>query len=898
MNILNKLTVRNLKLNKTRTLVAMLGIILATTLISITVGLGCSLYDTLIKHEIEDSGDYHVIYYNLTSAQKNKIVNNKIVDKFYTTNSVGYAKVNIKNKNRNVVHFIEYNKESFKNNNIRIVEGRYPENSNEVVLEKKMLNFGFDKRIGDEITFNVYGDREYLDFDSYQFDDLTDLSADSEMLEEMILDDYEVKTYKIVGIISDVGYGLEEKNSFLALSYNDNVLEPSEIYVKYNKPTKAVNYLCEEITNNNTDKDKCISNNGEFSSNEIEGEINGNLLFLYGVGIDKKTLTTILIIVISILSIISVSCIIIIKNSFSISVNERYKQYGMYSSIGATTKQLKKNVLFEGFIEGIIAIPLGIILGCIVVGALVFVTNHILTNDGLLTEIYYSKSLYFSFPLIGCLIIIFVSSLTVYFSCLFPAIKISKVSPIEAIRNSNEIKIKKRKLKSSKLIKKIFGIGGVLADKNIKRNRKKYRTIVISLTISVILFIYISAGMNQLKEELKSMKNTINYNYIFSLVDEKEYEDDYEYTKEDEQIFEESLPKIFEEVAQKADLEKYAYSYENKVFLDLSNFTDEYIKRNYGDYYNSYAMENGDSITILAVNDNEFKRMSSKYSFTQEDMDNGILVYNKYFVEYEPDKYKGYDNALDLDSIDELHVSYYVDDELSSDKIEKRIKLKVLGEANLDNALFNDMQEVTIIVNINFKKNHEEMFEGTNVSQLYIYDEDSEKVIQILENYDTEYRHYLFDINSEMQSIKNIILIMGIFMYTFVVIIVLIAVTNIFNTISTSMMLRKKEFAVLRSMGMTDKEFNRMIILESILYSFKALMYGLILSLMLLYAMFSSEYQGTFVENLKILFDKLPFLNILLTIIFVTIIILITMFYSISKINKQNIIETIRNDNI
>ena len=184
------------------------------------------------------------------------------------------------------------------------------------------------------------------------------------------------------------------------------------------------------------------------------------------------------------------------------------------------------------------------------------------------------------------------------------------------------------------------------------------------------------------------------------------------------------------------------------------------------------------------------------------------------------------------------------------------------------------------------------------ISILYIYSSSIEELEKYINTLDIKYDYYLIDWNKELQNYKNLILIMNIFVYTFIIIVFLIAITNIFNTISTSMMLRKKEFAMLRSIGMTDKEYRRMIILESVLYSFKSLLNGLLISLFILYIMYNAGTNNTFINKIIILFNNLPYINILLSILIVVIFVLITMFYSLSKINKQNIIDTIRNDNI
>ena len=135
-------------------------------------------------------------------------------------------------------------------------------------------------------------------------------------------------------------------------------------------------------------------------------------------------------------------------------------------------------------------------------------------------------------------------------------------------------------------------------------------------------------------------------------------------------------------------------------------------------------------------------------------------------------------------------------------------------------------------------------------------------------------------------------MIIAIFAYGFIIAISLIGITNVFNTINTSMRLRSKEFAMLKSIGMTKKEFNRMIRLESLLYGVKSLLFGIPLGLLGGYAIFRAT------GNAIMLNYSFPTMAVLISIVFVFCVVWIIMRASISKVNKQNIIETIRNDNI
>ena len=135
----------------------------------------------------------------------------------------------------------------------------------------------------------------------------------------------------------------------------------------------------------------------------------------------------------------------------------------------------------------------------------------------------------------------------------------------------------------------------------------------------------------------------------------------------------------------------------------------------------------------------------------------------------------------------------------------------------------------------------------------------------------------------------------SIFLYGFIAVITLIGVTNIFNTITTNMNLRSKEFAMLKSIGMTKKEFNKMINLESIFYGIKSLIIGITLGLGLSYWIYTIVKDNGATERIKFIF---PTYSIIISIVFIMVIVGIIMKYSLNKINKQNIIETIRNDNI
>ena len=175
--------------------------------------------------------------------------------------------------------------------------------------------------------------------------------------------------------------------------------------------------------------------------------------------------------------------------------------------------------------------------------------------------------------------------------------------------------------------------------------------------------------------------------------------------------------------------------------------------------------------------------------------------------------------------------------------------------------------------------------------EVCIQSNSTDDFIEELENLKLEDIGYS-NLEESARAEKAMALVVKIFLYGFITVITLIGVTNIFNTITSNMELRQKEFAMLKSIGMTKKEFNRMIHLETIFYSSKALVYGIVMGILGtfgLYKAFSVKIQtGMY----------LPLKPIGISIVAVFVLVFVIMKYSMAKINRQNTIETIRNENI
>ena len=581
---------------------------------------------------------------------------------------------------------------------------------------------------------------------------------------------------------------------------------------------------------------------------------NTDLLRYQGV-LNDATLQVLYTIGTIVIVIIVISSVFVIRNSFSISVAEKNRQYGMLASVGATSKQIKKNVLFEGLSIGLIAIPLGILLGIVAIMILLQVVNYLLSDmfvAGLNLE--YSISI---IPIIASIII---SLITIYLSCLIPAIRASKISPIESIRGNNDIKLKPRKIKTPKFIKKVFGIGGVIASKNLKRSKKKYRTTVISIVVSIFIFISLSSILTLGTKVTTLYYTDFKFNMFVSGGDKT----------------------IYEEIAKLDNVDNYAYFYEKGLDINFEKYSSEFGKQVLGD------IENGG--ILLAVYNNEyFKQYIKELGISEENYKKAAILIDDVIL-YNADNTRTVDRIYNIQSGDEITIT-----DSSKEKSFVITKTTTERPMGLENTYYDSG---IIVVSQDFLEEvfGEKVDESYILDDLLIYSEEDETLENTINDLIKQNENYselaVYNYNTAVEQQKRIILVVAIFLYGFITVISLIGVTNIFNTITTNMILRSKEFAMLKSIGMTKKEFNRMIRLESIMYGLKALIIGIPLGILGSYFIYKAFALDTDFGY------SLPIVPIIISIVFVFIIVGITMKYSLNKINKQNIIETIRKDNI
>lgn len=850
MSILNRLTIKNLRLNKKRTIVTIIGIILSTALM---VGIGLlfsSFQDLMIRDTIGYSGKYEAKYNDVDLIKLNDIKDKNFT--YFYEKPIGFSKIESSNEYKPYMYITSVNKEYF--NELKLVDGSFPKNENEVVISNHVItNGGLNYKVGDIVTF-TYGSRN-ID------GDIT--LANSELVDGEFLTNEGTHTYKIVGIVDRSNFESYSASGYTAFTLDVNSDKGNaNLYVMFNKNKKIIKQS-EELA-------KELNYDGDIN-------YNSTLLALYGESTYGNVMSSMGGMMIIMLSLVSIGCIIVIYNSFAISVMERKKEFGLLSSIGTTKRQLSHTVFFEALVVGVIGIILGILGAYIGIGCVILIINNLI-SDMLEYKLHLvTNPLFIVIPVIFMIVVIGVSAF-------IPSRRASKVSPIEAIRQNDDIKINKKKIRTSKLVNKLFGIEGEIALKNIKRNKKKYRVTIVSLFISIVLFISFSSYMNYTLNTASSVMGEVPYDYQIS------------YFGDDPNNDKEALDKI-NEIVKSSDVKEYvSYSVSNLSIIGNYTYSDEYL-----DFYKSAYGENGikalnnlkyQYISIYILDDNSYNKYKKLIGLDKD----SVILLNKFKgVSYGNNKRVNYNIPVINNGNINIKICNFDDNDEDVDTTKYCNK-------NIDNIFvtnksfdlieeFSYMDDFKLIVN---KKLYDSISDSsTHYTQFNIISDNTNNIDKLTKELDKYSNVNYTNIKEAMKQANNLILVVKILMYGFISLVTLIGVTSVFNTISTSMALRKREFAVLRSIGLTNRGFNKILFFESLFFGMKSLIFAIPVSIgitvLIHYALADMVSISTII---------IPWKYIIISIVSVFVIVLLTMMYSTSKIKKHNIIEQIREENI
>lgn len=938
MNLMKTLTLKNLKLNRKRTIVTIVGIILATALLSALVTLVSSFQYSMIEYQKQKGGDFHVKFSNVKMSELSEFKNNRNIESTFETMGMGFAKLDgCKNEDKPYAYVMAIDEAGFERGCFKLIEGRMAKNEDEIVIPRHLKTNGrIDIKVGDEITLDV-GKR----YDSNTEGVISENSAYENEAET--LTDTVTKHYKVVGIMERPGYGMEDYSAagYTFVTYSDELAaidngtkseasEADTTLTVYSRYTKKALRNKDAVTADIIGVDEKLFAKANNSSVEMTAEesdrflkemenakydiyMNGFLISyecVFPLDGTFKALFTVAAVVALIIILTSVYCI---KNSFNISITEKIRQYGMLASVGATRRQIKSSVKTEAAMLGVVGIPVGTMSGILASLVLVKVVNAL--SAGWLN---FALSFHTSLP--ALILAVILSIATIYFSATGSARRAAKVTPLEAIKNTKEIKIKSAKLKTPAIIGRIWGIGGVISYKNIKRNNKKYRTTVTSIVICSVTFIVISyfmsmafsmVGMSYASTDYNiginmSYKKDIDIEKLSKLVSGIEGVDDYLVGAGYD--FDVSKPKYTKEYGE----------YCGQLYDDSEDVSQEFLitvldDKSYDKYASDAGIKNAATGAIL-VNKGTFavyNENSKKYVKKEMELYRykaGDIIkcgYNVY------DDAPSDDNAVEGDTESSTEDnSGYVDEETIKNGVRKTVDVTIAGVTDKVPIGYEGYSNNTLytLLFMNQKgfeslwadgKSGNELKPGYAQYSAYVVAENADDYQDTFEKEteeNPEYSQisfYVSNLDKEMRDEKSLFTLLGVFAYGLIVVIALIGITNIINTLSTGMELRSREFATLRSIGMTDKQFAGMVRLESVFISVKALVIGVPLGILISYLLCVMMNR---MDN-AIIYEP-PYKAIILCIVVVIMLIYAIMKLSMTKLRHNNIIETIKNENL
>lgn len=936
MNLMKKLTLKNLKLNRKRTIVTIVGIILATALLSALVTLVSSFQYSMIEYQKQKDGDFHVKFSGVKMSELSEFKNNRNIESTFETMGMGFAKLNgCKNEDKPYAYVMATDEAGFEKGCFNLIEGRMAKNEDEIVIPRHLKTNGrIDIKVGDEITLDI-GKR----YDSNTESVISENCAYEHEAEK--LTDTVTKRYKVVGIMERPGYGMEDYSAagYTFVTYSDELAaidngtkseasEADTTLTVYSRYTKKALRNKDAVTADIIGVDEKLFAKANNSSVEMSAEesdrflkemenakydiyMNGYLISyecVFPIDGSFKALFTVAAVVALIIILTSVYCI---KNSFNISITEKIRQYGMLASVGATRRQIKSSVKTEAAMLGVVGIPVGTMSGILASFILVKVVNAL--SAGWLN---FALSFHTSLP--ALILAVILSIATIYFSATGSARRAAKVTPLEAIRNTKEIKIKSSKLKTPAIIGRIWGIGGVISYKNIKRNKKKYRTTVTSIVICSVTFIVISYFMSMAFSVVGMSYASADYNIGINMSYKKDIHIDIEKLSKlvsgIEGVDDYLVGAGYDFDVRKPKYTKEYGEYCRQVYDNSEDVSQMFLitvldDKSYDKYASDAGIKNAAAGAILVnkgtfdvYNENSLKYVKKEMELYKYKAGDTIECgYNVY------DDASSDDNAAEGDTESSTgDNSGYVDEETINNGVRKTLDVTIAGVTDKVPIGYKSYSYATLLF-MN-QKGFESLWadgKSNELKQRYVsysayvdaenadeYQDTFEKETEGNPEY-SQISFYVSNLDKQMRDEKSLFTLLGVFAYGLIVVIALIGITNIINTLSTGMELRSREFATLRSIGMTDKQFAGMVRLESVFISVKALVIGVPLGILISYLLCAimNRMDGA------IIYEP-PYKAIILCIVVVIMLIYAIMKLSMTKLRHNNIIETIKNENL
>ena len=892
MNVFHKVTRESLRKNRLRTIVTIVGVLLSAAMVCAVTTIVVSFQGFYRDSEVYETGDWYGRVERADQEVRQALEADSRVAHVASAEILGYAASESQNEDKPYIYLLGADATFFDVMPVRAV-GRLPEQEGEILVPVHYLsvgNGGASLQIGDTVELAL-GERMV---DGYP------LNQSNPLCDDEALQVRETRTYRVVGFY--------ERPDF------EDYSAPGYTFLTVPESGGPQNYMLYYKTADAGDMNAVIA------AHDLPEDQNWSLLAAEGVfrydnfGRVFFGLATILIFL------IVLGSVSLIYSAFSISVSERTRQFGLLRSVGATRSQLRRSVLYEAAVISVIGIPLGILCG---LGGMAVTLHFIggLFQGVLAAEV--PMRFRVSWASVGGSAII--ALVTVLISVWIPASRATRVTALEAIRQNQDIRIRGKDVRVSRLTGRLFGLEGILAKKYFRRNRRRYRATIVSLVLSLVLFISASSFCMYLTGTVDETLSVSNYDVlcfldgeadpqaVFSALSEAKGVQQGAYWKEDrgyllleqDQLNETYLR--YGEVAAKTFWQACADpAYTGAVAIPVERYyVDETSYRQFltaqgldaEQYLDAshplpLVYNEGNDVLYLQGAEGHYERQVYTYQILKRGTRTAALR--------QPQAVEGYDygytgNVSDSqpDAAPTPAQDFFFNEE--GEEISRPTQTVAIELGAM-------VQELPLGVSTR---------EGGGCILIYPYacapDDDREISVCFTSSSHAETAESLkeillergsytgsgqvYDVREQESSSRNMVPIVNVFSYGFIVLISLIAVANVFNTISTNVALRRREFAMLRSVGMTRGGMNRMMNYECLLYGFRALAFGLPLSALMtlfIYDTVGSSVSSTF---------QIPWSAVAVAVCSIFVVVFATMLYAMGRIKRENPIDALKNEN-
>ncbi len=873
MNVMRSFTLKSLKRNKKRTIVTIIGVVISAAMLT-AVSVFFSSFVSLIQRDtIASEGNWHAEIQNVAVENTTVITDDQSIGMSSLSRDLGYAALNASiNESKPYLFVRQYSETAFSQMSVKLLNGRLPEKKSEVIISETIENSaGVEYAIGDTLDLALC-DRVNNAGEAVQGNINLNYAYNDEGTERTLDDKLVPKAegrFTVVGIMARPSFEKSWSAGCGVLGYLDTATLSSGDKVDVLLTMKSVS----------KDIYKTIPALAQQAgASESDVAFHDELLRYYGVVSYDNVLTFIYIFAGIIIAIIILASVSLIYNSFAISVSERSRQLGLLASVGATKRQKRTSMYYEGFIIGLIGIPLGLLAG---IGGMAITLKAIQPLLDGFFNVSEGMSLDLVVPLWSVGATVALAVLTISISVYIPARRASRITAIDAIRLSHEVRLTRRAVKTSRLTRSLFGFEATVALKNLKRSRKKYRSTIVSLVISVVLFLTVSMYANITQSIYGSTVEGCNFDIAvsYSTVSDLQRES------------------MNEDIASLDLVTGYAQQTSLGGFITVSDrlLTDESKK-----IYGPVTDESLFGAELIALDNGSFKNYADTVGVPQEafadpNAPKAILINHgqDYYTAGEG-MMKIAGDILNVKNGDTL--SFYTNSENSDNTAP--LTIGAITDERPMGTLIQGLTRVTLVVTKDVLSSV-----GADLGALpentghtmYVTTSDDQRLekqlFQMLETLPASSTD-VYNIQSETRSQQSVNTFLGVFVYGFIVLISLICIANIFNTVSTNIALRRREFAMMRSVGMTPGGFNRMIRFESIFYGLKALLFGLPISMAISYLLFRTQ------QSVLISGFTLPWQSYGFAVLMLLVIVFSTMLYSTHRIKKENIIDALKDENL